>query len=61
MDIELRPLRLGEILDRIFQLYRVRFALFLRIAGVSTILELRSLKMSVLLTQDMIGVSWCFF
>lgn len=40
MDIELRPLRLGEILDRIFQLYRARFALFLGIAGVSTILEL---------------------
>ena len=26
MDIELRPLRLAEILDRIFQLYRARFA-----------------------------------
>jgi hypothetical protein len=40
VDIELRPLRLGEILDRIFQLYRARFALFLGIAAVSTILEL---------------------
>jgi hypothetical protein len=40
VDIELRPLILGEILDRIFQLYRARFALFLGIAGVSTILEL---------------------
>jgi hypothetical protein len=40
VDIELRPLRLAEILDRIFQLYRARFALFLGIAGVSTILEL---------------------
>ena len=40
MDIELRPLRLAEILDRIFQLYRARFVLFLGIAGVSTILEL---------------------
>jgi hypothetical protein len=40
VDIELRPLRLGEILDRIFQLYRARFVLFLGIAGVSTILEL---------------------
>ena len=40
MDIELRPLRLAEILDRIFQLYRARFILFLGIAGVSTILEL---------------------
>jgi hypothetical protein len=40
VDIELRPLRLAEILDRIFQLYRARFTLFLGIAGVSTILEL---------------------
>jgi hypothetical protein len=40
VEIELRPLRLAEILDRIFQLYRARFALFLGIAGVSTILEL---------------------
>jgi Membrane domain of glycerophosphoryl diester phosphodiesterase len=40
VDIELRPLRLAEILDRIFQLYRARFLLFLGIAGVSTILEL---------------------
>jgi Membrane domain of glycerophosphoryl diester phosphodiesterase len=40
VDIELRPLRLAEILDRIFQLYRARFALFLGIAGVSTVLEL---------------------
>jgi hypothetical protein len=40
VDIELRPLTLSEILDRIFQLYRARFALFLGIAGVSTILEL---------------------
>jgi hypothetical protein len=40
VDIELRPLRLAEILDRIFQLYRARFTLFLGIAGISTILEL---------------------
>jgi hypothetical protein len=40
VDIELRPLRLAEILDRIFQLYRARFVLFLGIAGVSTIVEL---------------------
>ena len=40
MDIELRPLRLAEILDRIFQLYRARFALFLGIAAVTTIVEL---------------------
>jgi hypothetical protein len=40
VDIELRPLRLAEILDRIFQLYRARFTLFLGLAGISTILEL---------------------
>ncbi len=40
MNVELRPLRLGEILDRTFQLYRARFPLFLGIAAVSTILEL---------------------
>jgi hypothetical protein len=40
MSIELRPLRLGEILDRMFHLYRERFLLFLGIAGVSTLLEL---------------------
>jgi uncharacterized membrane protein (DUF485 family) len=40
VDIELRPLRLAEILDRIFQLYRARFTLFLGIAGITTILEL---------------------
>jgi hypothetical protein len=40
MDIELRPLRLAEILDRIFQLYRARFVLFLGIATVCTIVEL---------------------
>ena len=52
MDIELRPLRLGEILDRIFQLYRARFALFLGIAGVSTMLELLWNLIS------MVGVRW---
>jgi hypothetical protein len=40
VNIELRPLRLGEILDRTFQLYREHFALFLGIAAVSTLLEL---------------------
>jgi hypothetical protein len=40
VDIELRPLRLAEILDRIFQLYRARFVLFLGIAAVSTTVEL---------------------
>jgi hypothetical protein len=40
VDIELRPLRLAEILDRIFQLYRARVALFLGIAAISTLVEL---------------------
>jgi hypothetical protein len=40
VDIELRPLRLAEILDRIFQLYRARFVLFLGIATVCTLVEL---------------------
>jgi hypothetical protein len=35
VTIELRPLGLGEILDRTFQLYRARFSLFLGIAAVS--------------------------
>jgi hypothetical protein len=34
MDTELRPLNLGEILDRIFHLYRSQFLMF---AGISTV------------------------
>ncbi len=34
MDVELRPLSLGEILDRTFQLYRGHFLMF---AGISTV------------------------
>jgi hypothetical protein len=33
MEIELRPLNLGEVLDRTFQLYRVRFLTFVGIAA----------------------------
>jgi hypothetical protein len=33
MEIELRPLNLGEILDRTFQLYRARFLTFIGIAA----------------------------
>jgi hypothetical protein len=40
MDIELRPLRLAEILDRVFQLYRARFVLFLGISTVCTVVEM---------------------
>ena len=57
--MELRPLLLGEILDRTFQLYRARFTLFLGIAAVSTILELLwstlQLGESHLLNQGHIG------
>jgi hypothetical protein len=37
MPIVLRPLTLGELLDRTFQLYRSRFATFLAIAAVAYI------------------------
>jgi hypothetical protein len=40
MDIELRPLSLGELMDRTFQLYRARFALFFGIAAVASALEM---------------------
>jgi hypothetical protein len=59
VNTELRPLRLGEILDRTFQLYRERFALFLGIAAVSTVLELLwsacQLGLATLLTRSHIG------
>ncbi len=37
MAIMLRPLSLGELLDRVFQLYRSRFGLFVGIAAVAYI------------------------
>ncbi len=40
MDTELRPLTLGEILDRTFHLYRVRFLLFTGIATVAAAIKL---------------------
>jgi hypothetical protein len=59
VNIELRPFRLGEILDRTFQLYRERFTLFLGIAAVSTLLELLwsacQLGLSSLLNRHHIG------
>jgi hypothetical protein len=59
VNTELRPLRLGEILDRTFQLYRERFALFLGIAAVSTLLELLwsacQLGLTTLLIRSHIG------
>jgi hypothetical protein len=55
VDIELRPLRLAEILDRTFQLYRARLALFLGIAFLSTLVELVWNLVSVGLTRWMNG------
>jgi hypothetical protein len=47
--LELRPLSLGEILDRTFSLYRRHFLLFMGIAGVpSVVLLALSLSMIVL-------------
>jgi hypothetical protein len=40
MDTELRPLSLGEILDRTFQIYRSRFSLFAGIAVVAATIRL---------------------
>ena len=40
MEIELRPLSLGEILDRTFQLYRSRFFLFTGIAVLAAAVRL---------------------
>jgi hypothetical protein len=51
MAIELRPLRLSEILDRMFHLYRERFLIFFGIAGASTLLEL-------IWSAGQLGLSW---
>ncbi|HEV2618321.1 MAG TPA: hypothetical protein VGU23_00085 [Acidobacteriaceae bacterium] len=40
MDAELRPLSLGEVLDRTFQLYRSHFLLFAGIASFAAALDL---------------------
>jgi hypothetical protein len=40
MEIELRPLNLGEILDRTFQLYRSRFLTFIGIASLGAGIDL---------------------
>jgi len=40
MDIDLRPLSLGQILDRTFQFYRSRFLLFFGIAAVAGAVEM---------------------
>jgi hypothetical protein len=55
MDIELRPLRLAEILDRTFQLYQARFVLFLGIASIATVVELLWNLISVVITRWMMS------
>ncbi len=50
MQIQLRPLNLGEILDRTFQIYHARFLIFVGIATVSAALELLWNACQVVLT-----------
>lgn len=52
---ELRPLTLGEILDRIFSIYRSRFWLFSGIAAVHAVAAL-VLQLSALLVQHKVTV-----
>lgn len=51
MDITLRPLNLGEILDRTFQLYRARFLMFVGIASFAAAIDVlfRALDAAALL------------
>ena len=64
MESNLRPLTLGEILDRTAQLYRTNFLLFAGIfsvyAGVALVLNLLQIGLGVLLkAQHMAGaVVW---
>lgn len=39
MEIELRPLSTGEVLDRTFRLYRAQFGVFVGIAAIAALLE----------------------
>lgn len=39
MEIEVRPLSTGEVLDRTFRLYRARFSLFVGIATVAALID----------------------
>jgi hypothetical protein len=57
MDTELRPLSLGEILDRTFQIYRSRFLLFSGIAVVAATIRLVFGAALVGLTQALAGSS----
>jgi hypothetical protein len=48
MDLDLRPLSLGEILDRTFSLYRRHFALFL---GIAALTQLPSFALNLVRVQ----------
>ncbi len=52
-DLDLRPLSTGELLDRVFFLYRARIMLFLVIALVPAILGLVSNGLQLLLTGSL--------
>ena len=69
MEIEIRPLSTGEILDRTFRLYRAQFGLFVGIATVAALMETagnaveilgfryaQMLKMNNLLVNAAVGV-----
>ena len=53
METELRPMTLGEILDRTFQLYRRNFLLFTTIAVVSALVVTLWSAINLLLTQQL--------
>ena len=48
MEIELRPLSTGEVLDRTFRLYRAHFLVFVGIAGLAALLETAGNALQVL-------------
>jgi hypothetical protein len=58
MEIELRPLNLGEILDRTFQLYRVRFLTFTGIAAFGAAILLVWQLAQVLGLRFLFGKQW---
>jgi hypothetical protein len=56
MPIDLRPLTLGELLDRSFRLYRRHFWLFVGLMAAPTLLVL-AINMAVLLAPEVIATS----
>jgi hypothetical protein len=58
MEIELRPLNLGEILDRTFQLYRARFLTFVGIAAFGAAILLFWQLAQVLVLRFLFGHGW---